>query len=306
MTTIGNGTLAFYQRSTAQMSAIRREAEKLQSQNSTGERIERSSDDPVSASRLRHLARADRLAEIDAGNAARAKDGLSLASAAMGSIAQDIIRIRELALWAASDTISDNERASIGAEIAQIRLGILASANARDTSGNALFGGEAGGAAYTLDDAGNATYAGTEGSGELALGDGQSVTRGLTGPQFLSFTTGGQDTDLLAYLKTLSDALQGTVDGDPSKAASNALGGLDDALDTLTRSQTIVGARLAWIETIQERQVVTSQSRAAETADVGGVDLASNIAELQQMLTVLEASQAGFARLSGLTLFQSI
>lgn len=305
MTVIGNGTLAFYQRSTTQMTAIRREAEALQSQLSSGERIQRSSDDPVSASRLRHLARADRLAEIDAANAGRAKDGLSLAASAMGSIAQDIIRIRELALWAASDTISDKERASIGAEIEQIRLGVLASANAHDTGGNALFGGETGGAAYTLDDAGNATYAGTAESGELALGEGQSVTRGVTGPQFLSFTTGDQNTDLLAYLKTLSDALQGAVD-DPAKAASDALGGLDDALDTLNRSQTIVGARLAWVETIQDRQVAKDQSRAAETADVGGVDLASTIAELQQMLTVLEASQAGFARLSGLTLFQSI
>jgi flagellar hook-associated protein 3 FlgL len=302
---VTNGTLAFYSRSTTQMSAIRREAETLQSRLATGSRIDRSSEDPVAASRLRGLERTGRLGAIDAANAARAKDGLSLAAGTLASVAQDLARARELALWAATDTLSSQERASIGQEIAQLRLTILGNVNARDGNGQPLFAGEAGGAAYQLDAAGNAIYAGTNTSGDIALGEGQQVTRGVTGPEFLQFNSGGTPADLFAVLKTLGDALQGAA-ADPGAAASGAVTELDDALESLTRTQTIVGTRLAWIETVQDRQVAKAESRASETADIGGVDLATTIAEMQQMLTVLEASQAGFSRLSSLSLFDSI
>jgi flagellar hook-associated protein 3 FlgL len=305
MANITNGTLAFYTRSTTQMSAIRRDAETLQSRLSTGSRLNRSSEDPVAASHLRSLERVDKLAAIDAANAARAKDELSLAGGALASVAQDIARARELALWAANETISDRERASIGQEVEQLRLSIFASVNGRDTSGRPLFAGEAGGDAYQWDAAGNAVYAGTPVSGDIALGEGQHVTRGVTGPEFLNFNAGGSATDLLAFLKTLSDGLQGGA-ADPVAMSSAAVEGLDDALEALTRTQTVVGTRLAWIETVQDRQVVKSQSRAGEKSEIGGVDLATTIAELQQMLTVLEASQAGFSRLSSLSLFDSI
>ena len=305
MVSISNSTLAFYSRSTTQMSAIRREAETLQYRMSTGSRIERSSDDPVAASRLRGLDRTDRLAGIDAANATRAKDGLSLAADSLSATAEDISRMRELALWAANQTLSTQERTSIGQEVEQLRLTIFANLNAHDGAGQPLFAGETDGPAYQLDAAGNATYIGTPASGDIALGDGQSVTRGVTGPEFVNFTSGGTATDLFAVTKALSDALQGNS-ANPAAAAAGAVDQLDDALDALTRTQTIVGTRLAWIETIQDRQVAKSESRAVESDEIGGVDLASTVANLQQLLTVLEASQSSFARLSSLTLFSSI
>jgi len=305
MTSLTNGTLAFYSRSTTQMGTIRRDAEKLQSRLSTGTRLGRSSEDPVAASRLRTLGRGDRLGTIDAANAARAKEGLSLAAGSLSAVAQDLARVRELALWASTETLSDNQRVSIGQEIAQLRLTVFGNVNATDASGQPLFAGEAGSPAYQLDAAGNAIYVGTPASGEIALGDGQSVTRGVIGPDFVSFDNGGGTTDLFAVMKTLSDALQNAPAGS-SADASASLGNLDDALDALTRTQTIVGTRLAWIETVQDRQVAKAENRASETADIGGVDLAGTIAELQQKLTVLEASQAGFSRLSSLSLFKSI
>ena len=305
MSFIVNSTLAFYGRSTSQMSTLRREAEVTQARIATGKRLERSSDDPVAASRLRSLARADRLGAIDAANAARAKDNLSLASGVLSSIGQDILRTRELALWAASETLSSQDRANIGQEIAQLRDTILANLNASDGSGQPLFAGETGAVAYQLDAAGNATYVGANVSGTIALGDGQSVTRGVTGPEIVELTAGGVATDLLAVMKTLADTLQG-LGGNPTAAAQAAVGELDGGLEALTRSQTIVGTRLAWIETVQDRQTAKAEHRAAEQAETGGVDLASTIVDLQQKLTVLEASQASFTRLSALSLFSKI
>ena len=102
----------------------------------------------------------------------------------------------------------------------------MALANARDAAGHALFGGETAGDAYTLDGAGNAAYIGTADAGDLPLGDGQSVRRGLTGPEFLNFSVNGNPTDLMAVIKTLSEALRARRPIRP-QAARDALDALD-------------------------------------------------------------------------------
>ena len=305
MVSITNSTHAFYTRSRLHMGDLRQIAEDLQNQLSTGERLDRSSQDPVAASRLRLLARADRLGSINSDNAKHASDDLQLAASALEAIGSDLIRARELALWASSDTVGDAERETIGAELEQLRLRLMASANAIDGSGNALFGGEGAGHAYEEDALGAITYIGTASSGEIDLGQGQSIIRGLTGPEVLEFTSGGAATDAFAHIASLAADLQG-ASGNPAQSARDSLAGFDDALDQLTRAQTVAGARIAWIDVIQDRQLDQSQSRAQQIADNGGVDFASTVAELQQILTVLEASQAGFSRLSNLTLFNNI
>lgn len=63
MVRITNSTAAFFQRSLGQIGGLRGTAESLQQQIATGQRLERSSDDPVASARLRTLSRQDRLSE---------------------------------------------------------------------------------------------------------------------------------------------------------------------------------------------------------------------------------------------------
>lgn len=161
MTIINNSTSAFFERSILGMGALRQQAETLQKQLDTGQRLTQSSDDPVAASQMRQLQRADALAKIDTANADRAKTDLSLADTALTSISSYITRAKELATQAGNGTLSASQRASIGQELDQIHSGLVALANSRNSAGHALFGGQAAGNAYTLDASGNAVYAGT-------------------------------------------------------------------------------------------------------------------------------------------------
>ena len=240
-------TSAFYNRSTQSIAALRTRAEGLQGDLARGDRLTRSSQDPVAAARLRALSRADTLAAIDSAVADRAAADLQLADDALSGFTNAIVRVQELATQAATGTLNPGQRAAIGQELAQINAGLLSLANARDSAGHALFGGESAGAAYTQDAAGNATYAGTASAGALDLGDRQSVTRGVTGPEFLSFSVNAAPTDLFATIKGLADALQGGV-ADPAGAARNALTVLNTGLATVTTAQTVVGARLNFID----------------------------------------------------------
>ncbi len=298
-------TSAFYERSNQDLATLRARATALQGSISSGQRLTTGSDDPVAAARMRTLSRADSTAAIDQAVAARATSDLTLTDQALSAFADSLIRVQELATQAANGVLTASQRAGIATEIEQIHGELIRLANTRDGAGHALFGGNTSGAAYTIGAGGVPTYAGTATASDLPLGDGQSVTRGLTGPEFLNFNVGGSPTDLFAVVKTLADALRGAV-ADPAQAARDALGSLDTGLETITTQQTVVGARLNWIDLNTERQTQMGQLRAEEEAEVGGTDIALAVSQLQQTMTVLEASQASFARLASLSLFEML
>ena len=201
-------TSAFYERSTRALNDLRKQAETLQSSVGTGQRLARGSDDPVGASQLRSLAREGSFAEISAVAGARVSSDLALTDSGLSDFAAYVTRVKELAVQAANGTLTDSQRAGIGVEINEIYGELIRLANSRDSAGHALFGGEATGAAYTLDAAGLPVYAGTAQAGELALGEGQSVKRGVTGPEFLTFNGPNGPTNLFTLVRDLGAALQ--------------------------------------------------------------------------------------------------
>lgn len=297
---INLSTSAFYERATRQVGTLRAEAERLQEQMGTGERLSRSSDDPVAAARLRTLARGERLAQIDQRSSDLASTDLKMTDDALGSLATLVIRAKELATKAATETLSAEQRAAIGGEVESLREAVLQIANSRNSAGHALFGGQAAGAAYQ-ESGGTAAYVGTAAKEAVDLGDGQSVVPSLTGPEVFAFDAGGAPTDLFAVLGDLAAALKGG--GDPTGPTGVALDGLAAGLDQITTAQTVVGARLGWIEVMDERRVANSELVADEQKAIGGADLAVTMTRLQEVTTVLEASQASFVRLAGLSLF---
>lgn len=302
MTTVS--TSAFYERANFQLGQLRTEAESLQTQISSGQRLERSSDDPVAAARLRTLSRASRLAEVDQVSSERATTDLQLSDGALSALANRIIRANELATQAASGTLTDVDRGTIATELLSIRDEIIALANARNGIGQSLFGGEATGLAYE-EIGGVVTYVGFGDAPETNLGDGQNVARSLVGPEVFAFTDANGATDIFAVLGNLAAALNagGAAAG---AAANDAIASLDAGLEKVTTSQTVVGTRLAWIETLDDRRTTATELRAQENESVGGTDLAASISRLQQVLTVLEASQSSFIRLANLSLFNLI
>jgi flagellar hook-associated protein 3 FlgL len=302
MTLISNSTSAFYDRSSLGIGDLRRRAEDLQSQIGSQQKFARSSDNPVVASRLRALARSDSLAQIDTSNANRASADLNLTDQALSSFTDYLGRVQEIAVASGNGTLTASQRAAYGTELQGIHASMVALANSRDSAGHSLFGGEMAGQPYNLDGAGNAVYSGTANAGEISLGEGQIVSRGLTGPEFLNFTSAGSPTDLMAVVKGLGDALQGGV-ADPAAYARGSLTTLSTGLDKITTAQTVVGSRLSWIDLTTQHRTSLGELRSAEETSIGATDIPSTMVQLTQTMTVLEASQASFTKLAALSLF---
>lgn len=297
---ISLSTSAFFDRSIQQMGGLRAQADKLQSQIGTGQRLSRSSDDPVAAARLRILDRSQRLSQIDQQSSDVAMTNLTLTDQSLGSIASVITRAKELAIQAASGTLSAEQRNSLGIEVADLRKSLVLIANNRNAEGHSLFGGQAAGPAYQ-DTGSGATYIGTGMADAFELGEGQTVVPALTGPEIFEFDAGAGPTDLFATLGALAAALQSP--GDPVSAIHTAMDGLDAALEKVTTAQTVIGARMNWVQIMDERRTASTELATEQQAEIGGADLGLTLSRLQEIMTVLEASQTSFVRLSGMSLF---
>lgn len=302
---ITNSTGSYFNRSLAQMADLRAGIERTRSQIATGRKIERGSDDPAAAAQLRSIARREALAEVEGDNAARLGQDLAEGANEIEAVTALLQRARELALQAASAPLGPDGRQAVAFELEQLGQELFTRSNAVSATGEPLFAGQSTGVAFTRDALGNVTYAGTPESGAVPVAPGTEIFRGLPGSEVFEFDLGGTPSSAFAVLGGLAAALQGGAP-DPVAAANAAIEGIDAALETTNRAATILGTRMAWTEQVEaqqgERKIVLAERRSR----VGDTDIADAIARLQQTMTALEASQAAFARVSSLTLFDAL
>ena len=305
MSSLSTSFGGFFERSITQMNGLRQKIDRAQTQIATGQRIDRGSQDPAAAAALRVLDRRARLGEAASTNAAQIGQELELADRELQGVTALLQRARELAVAAANDPLGSAGRAAIANELAQLEQELFARANATAPGGDPLFAGLAAGPAFTRDASGVVSYAGTSQVPAVPLAPGTSIARGLAGSQIFEFQQNGTPTSAFAVLGALTAALT-TGTGDPGTAAREAIAGLDGALETVSRAQTIIGTRAVWVEMIQTEQDNRAIDLAERRSEVGDTQIGEAIVRLQQMMTALEASQSAFARVSGLNLFRAL
>ncbi len=137
-------TKLFTERQLDNFSNISSKIEQNQAKVSTGKAVAKPSDDPetvLKASALdeKILQTASYIANLNT-----ADDRLSFADAVLEGAATVLTRLGELAIQAANDTYSVNDKALIKAEVAQLRSELLSLANAKDSRGKPLFSGSTG------------------------------------------------------------------------------------------------------------------------------------------------------------------
>ena len=305
MTTVS--TSGFYDSATFNMNTLQKQVQKLQTEIATGNQYASAADNPTATAQMRSLQLQDAIGTADTQNANTASTSLSLADSTLSEVTSTIQQIQTLAQQAASSTLTDAQRATIGTQVSALYTNLTSLANTQDTNGNPLFGGNASGPAYTLDASGNATYAGAASANTVSLGAGLSVTTGVTGPQVFNFTVGGTATNLLSVVQNLAASLQGGTPGTtPQAAAQASLSQLSAGLTQATTAQTLVGARENWVTTTTNVQNKLTTQRATEESNLGSTDISSAISQLQQTMVALQAAQASFVKVSGMSLFSMI
>ena len=162
--------------------------------------------------------------------------------------------------------------------------------------GQPLFGSADGTAAVTRTATGFAYNAAPQLSG-IPIGDGQSVQATETAQRIFTFAGG----DALGAIAALADALSS---GAPLDAeASDAIDQLMKADEQVATVRASVGARAARVDLQQTLQTQANLDRAELRSSVEDVDVSETIVELQKTMTILQATQSSFSKLSSLSLF---
>jgi flagellin len=107
----------------------------------SGNRINKASDDASGLARSAALETEIRSGRQADSNVQDAKSMVQVSEGALNEINNDLIRLRELAIQAASDTLDDSERAMVNDEAASIRADIDRIAQSTHYQGNSLLDG---------------------------------------------------------------------------------------------------------------------------------------------------------------------
>ncbi len=296
-------TTHVFDRPMAQMARLTARADQLQAQIGTGKRFATASEAPAAWQQVAALDRAAADQTADAANVTLAQGILAQNDSTFAAIETQLRRAGELALSAANGTLADVDRATIAAELDSILDELLTLANTRDARGQPLFGGASGDRAYARGEDGSIGFVGEGAPSPIPIGGGESIQATVSGQTvFGGIATAAGSTDMFALVADLTQALRAGGEG-LGTAVSHAIDGIGAAGEQVGAARAARGARALRLALVAERFEAATLARAETRLAIEETDVPTAIAELQKTLTVLQATQASFTKLSGLSLF---
>ncbi|WP_375428743.1 flagellin [uncultured Sphingomonas sp.] len=289
-------TSLFYDNSSRRMSGLNARAGVLQAQIATGKKLAAPSDDAVASQQLSEFRQRDADAKVYGDNMKVAGALLSQADSTLSDIATQLQRAIELTSLASNGTLSVDNRRVIGTELSAIVSQLVDLGNTRDLRGQPLFGSADGVKAVQRAADGSFSFASTTVS-PIPIADGQTIQATETAARVFAST----GDDIFTVLSTLAARLEAGTAG--TSESSSALDALTAANDQVALVRSSVGARGARIDLSEAMLTQTNADREELRSSLEDVDVTAAITELQKTMTVLQATQASFAKLSSLSLF---
>jgi flagellar hook-associated protein 3 FlgL len=261
--------------------------ERSQRDLATGRRIHVASDDVAGMNQalgLRSTLAANAQAQRNA------DDGMlwtEIADSRMGTMVEQLQRVRELAILGRNGTSGAVERDAIAVEISEIRESLQSLANAK-VNGRPLFAGF--GATDAVAKVGGSwAYQGDSGQVTRRVSETDVVQVNVTGDDMLGFTAGE---DVFTILDDLEAALVAN-DGTGIQAGIEEV---DRAMNRILSSRATLGAAANRIEKAIFRAQADDVSIRTALSETEDTDMARAIMELQIQETAYQAAQSALAK----------
>ena len=305
MTSVNTG--AAHMAAVGRLGDLSRQLDAVQGQIARARRIDAPADDPVGFARAAVLRREQAASAatqrgIDAGN--RRLTATDTALEGLGNLVQ---RARELALQGANGTQSADDRATIGLEINELQAQARNIAEASDSDGQRLFGGaSASGPSYVVAADGSLVWQGGGTAPAVAIGT-SSVASGSEAPAVFGVTDAiAQTRDLFAALTALRAALAEPDATLRQTGIDTAIGDMDGHISRIANARGTTGARLGRLDAEGGRLAKARLATETDLSKLESLDMPEAIARMQRLITVLQAAQASFAKVSALSLWDQL
>ncbi|MET0282582.1 MAG: flagellar hook-associated protein FlgL [Steroidobacteraceae bacterium] len=154
---------------------------KTQAQISSGQRVQTPADDPVAATRILGLERAQSQLDQYGRNAGIAGDRLSLGEQSMADLTTIMQRVQELTVKANDGALDNTSLQSIATELRSRKQEMLDIANRQDSNGEFLFAGFSTGTRPFADSSVGVAYAGDQGVRQLQISSSQKIADSFNG-----------------------------------------------------------------------------------------------------------------------------
>lgn len=185
---------------------------KTQQQVSTGRRVLTPADDPIAATKILQLQQDQALRDQYDRNMTAADNRLKLEEATLGSITDNLTRLKELTVKAGGGTLTLTDRQAIAAEVYQIQEGLVDLFNSRDANGEFIFAGFKGSSEpFVKNSTGRYDYKGDEGQRFLTIGASTNVATGDNGKSLFVDVEAAKNT----FTAELSPLNKGTMRANP-------------------------------------------------------------------------------------------
>lgn len=271
-------------------------------QMATGVRLTKLSDDPMASIKLLNLERENSAIGQYQSNIANLKTTLSAQETHLDSVNESLKSVRDLVLWGANGTLTDEDRSGMIIELKSYRDSIESSFNAQDEEGHYLFSGtqtdtpavsNAGGA-YQVD--------GNSDKRVVTVAKGVTMDSNMTAKEILELGGGdnvlNQIDALIAEFENPSPNFQAEVDA--------SLSAIDDTLANVLGAMTEIGGRHNNLDLMDSAHGENKLFVDKVTSDLSALDYGEASVRLSNYMAALQATQASYVKINDLNLFDRI
>lgn len=298
-------TAFLFDRATERMSTIQNKLATTQAQMAVGKQILAPSAAPDQAAAIQRLKGEVQRQESHMRTLDVAMRRYTAEETALSSSNDILIRMKELGIQAANDTLAPDDRKAIGVEMKALRDQLLSLGNTRDDSGNYLFSGtRVNTPAFAEDANGNVVYQGDQTQTRIPAGVERTVQFTRAGTDVFSRVV-RDDGQAVGFF----DALDQMIDGMNSSSTSKIQQGIADITqmhNSLTLSQAQNGSDQVVVQSqldVLDENTLRIKSTLSEIEDL---DYAEAVARMNKEMMGMEAAMGSFAKISGLSLFDYI
>jgi flagellar hook-associated protein 3 FlgL len=298
-------TAFLFDRATERMSTIQNKLATTQAQMAVGKQILAPSAAPDQAAAIQRLKGEVQRQESHMRTLDVAMRRYTAEETALSSSNDILIRMKELGIQAANDTLAPDDRKAIGVEMKALRDQLLSLGNTRDDSGNYLFSGtRVNTPAFAEDANGNVVYQGDQTQTRIPAGVERTVQFTRAGTDVFSRVV-RDDGQAVGFF----DALDQMIDGINTSRTGKIQQGIADITqmhNSLTLSQAQNGSDQVVVQSqldVLDENILRIKSTLSQIEDL---DYAEAVARMNKEMLGMEAAMGSFAKISGLSLFDYI
>ncbi len=298
-------TSFLFDRATERMSTIQNKLATTQAQMAVGKQILAPSAAPDQAAAIQRLKGEVQRQESHIRTLDVAMRRYTAEETALSSSNDILIRIKELGIQAANDTLAPDDRKAIGVEMKALRDQLLSLGNTRDDSGNYLFSGtRVNTPAFAEDANGDVVYQGDQTQTRIPAGVERTVQFTRAGTDVFSRVV-RDDGQAVGFFDALDQMIDGMNTSDTDKI-QQGIADITQMHNSLTLSQAQNGSDQVVVQSqldVLDENTLRIKSTLSEIEDL---DYAEAVARMNKEMMGMEAAMGSFAKISGLSLFDYI